>query len=351
MVRKECRFPGCKCNEGLREVTRREEAFCCVLMEVQKGWDGFSCVPDSGKFKSHTWLCEDHTPDGLDGADLIGERVAKLVGGQLFFGEVTEVSGFSRETRQLDRRVAQLLAQHQSEWLYTVKWPAATSYLTRETVIQARDDAASIDRHVTAELTASEKQHKRDYDAAWHRGQRAGAVRDPTPRTRYVVPTYEGMLSAVPPSIRRFLPTYQPSPHIVGSFTTETPVGTIHHSGTGLLFDINAMSKAQQTTGPVGFSFECLEADYLSEHDKLVHDCFGFADYDALEHFFVSTWGMEPDEPGVSERSPMSAFHEYLLTLWRMRKRQDLTFLGAFAGVNQQRVSEIQFEWYAPALS
>ena len=67
MVRKECLFPGCKCKEGLREVTRREEAFCCVLKEVQKGWDG-SLVLDSGKFKSHTWLCEDPTPDGLDGA-------------------------------------------------------------------------------------------------------------------------------------------------------------------------------------------------------------------------------------------------------------------------------------------
>lgn len=356
MVRKVCRFKGCSCTNNLFEVTAALEDFCSALMGARFNYRDFRRVPDSGVFKAKTWLCEEHVPDGLQDADLLGTRVAKIVDDELFFGEVTAIAGFSRHVgRLMDQRVEQLLKQPSHEWRYTITWPAVTSAMPRDDVLAARDLAAAIDKHVTEEKATVEAAWRRHSDAAWHRGRRAGSARDPTLRTRYLLPSYDGLLSALPTRLRRMMPgEYVPSPEIIGEFTTETPVGTIHHLGSGLIFDINASSAATQTDATAGyrggFCFANMDAAYLTEHPTLMKDLFGFATYDAAAAFFAATWRMELDEPGVAcprlqQKADVTAFDEFLLTLWRMRKRADLTFLACFAGISQSSMSTIQHKW------
>ena len=105
MVRSVCRFPKCLCKDDLTEVTAAQEPLCKVLLEYHFGWDGFKRVPDSAKATSKTWLCKECWPKGLEFGDLLGERVAKVVGDQLFFGKVVEVCGISHTTRHLTSRV------------------------------------------------------------------------------------------------------------------------------------------------------------------------------------------------------------------------------------------------------
>lgn len=87
MVRKECRFgkkgDECRCKDGLKEVTGAQEALCKCLLQVQFGWDGFKRVPNSDRATSKTWLCEEHWPEGLEMGDLLGQRVAQEIGGEL----------------------------------------------------------------------------------------------------------------------------------------------------------------------------------------------------------------------------------------------------------------------------
>ena len=101
MPRKQCQYKGCGCSENLTEITAAEEDFCRCLVDAQFKWSDFKRRPDSGVFKVKTWLCEEHLPEGLAYADLLGARVAKIIGGELFFGEVSHVAGFSRESRHL----------------------------------------------------------------------------------------------------------------------------------------------------------------------------------------------------------------------------------------------------------
>ena len=185
MVRKVCRFKGCSCTNNLFEVTAALEDFCSALMGARFNNHEFRRVSDSGVFKAKTWLCEEHVPDGLQDADLLGTRVAKIVDDELFFGEVTAIAGFSRHVgRLMDQRVEQLLKQPPHEWRYTITWPAVTSAMPRDDVLAARDLAAAIDKHVTEEKATVEAARRRHSDAAWHRGRRAGSAGDPTLRTR-----------------------------------------------------------------------------------------------------------------------------------------------------------------------
>ena len=347
---------GCYCREGLREVVAAEEDFCRVLLEVHTGWSGFSRVKDSGVFKAKTWLCEGCTPDGLDQADVLGARVAKTIGNELLFGEVVEVCGFSRESRHLDQRVRELLEQPPETWRYTIAWAGATSAASREEVLKAKALASSIDAHASRLLADAEKRRQNDVHAALQRGQRAGTVREAAPRTRYITPTYDGLLSAMPAGLRRLMPGYQPSSHIVGSYTTETPAGTIHHSGNGLIFDLAAHNAESQTDVSSmshvhdGFSWENMEAEYLRARPGLFHvdhDCFGFKTYDAAADFFTETWGYELDERGVA--CPclphLTAFDEWLLSLWRMRQRPSYAFLEGFSCVSHGSLNSILYEW------
>ena len=284
-------------------------------------------------------------------ADLLGVRVAKFVGGELLFGEVTHVGGFSRTSRHSNQRVNVLLATPPDDWLYTVAWPAATSSLTRASVLEARATAEAIDRYVNGERAELEARRQRDVHAALQRGQRAGfnSASAPALHTRYVVPSYDGLLSSLPPRLARLLPGYQPSAEIIGSFTTETPAGTIHASGGGLIFNLAAHNASTQTGTTLafrsGFSFENMDAAYLSEHPALMKDCFGFQSYDAAEGFFRDTWGLEVDERGIGARDSFTAFEEYLLTLWRMRQHQSVEFLAHFSGVSRQTITNVQTEW------
>jgi hypothetical protein len=138
----------------LVEVTAAQENLCKILIEAETGWDGFKRVPNAVGATAKTWLCEECKPDGLELADLLGARVAKTMGGQLFFGEVTEVASIGHATRHLDRRISMLLEQPIEQWRYTVVWPAATSTMSRADVLAARDQAAAIDAHVSAETAA-----------------------------------------------------------------------------------------------------------------------------------------------------------------------------------------------------
>jgi hypothetical protein len=156
---------------------------------------------------------------------------------------------------------------------------------------------------------------------------------------------YGGLLSAVPAALRRLMPAYEAPAEVVGSFTTETPAGVIHHSGSGLIFDLHASNAATQTLPPRGFTFEQMESDYLSEHPALVHDLFGWSNYDQAADFFTETWGLDLDEPGLAAPRCLTVFDEYLLTLWRMRTRPSTAFLGAFAGVSSGPTSEVIREW------
>ena len=40
---------------------------------------------ESTSARTGRWLCEEHKPNGLLNGDLLGARVAKIVGGQLLF--------------------------------------------------------------------------------------------------------------------------------------------------------------------------------------------------------------------------------------------------------------------------
>ena len=110
------------------------------------------------------------------------------------------MAGFSRNSRHLDRRVEELLSTSPDEWLYTVKWPNATSNLTCAGVLEARATAEAVDRYVNKEWAELEARRQRDVQAALKRGQRAGiqSVSAPSVHTRYVLPSYDGLLSSLP---------------------------------------------------------------------------------------------------------------------------------------------------------
>ena len=349
MPRKECKFDGCKCKEGLRPVPAALATFCKVLLECEHGWDGFARHAESHPDQIKTYLCEEHWPAGLERGDVLGERVAQIIGGELFFGEVVEICGISRMTRHLEERVAQLLAQDMEDWRYTIQWPAATSSWLRADVLEARELAKTIDTHVNAELTEAARRRERDMDAAWHRGMRAGSRAEPTPRTRFVSTTFSGLLSAMPSGLRRLLPESEPRPDIVGAFTVDTPAGTICHSGGGFIYDVNAHN---MSTSPIkelqrrpGWSFENMNESYLADQPELVHDLFGFSSFDDAAHFFQGTWSMDLDESGAACPRTFTAFEEYLFALWRLRQRASLTMLGCFAGSYHQQMSSICSEW------
>ena len=356
MPLKKCQWYGCH-NEDLTEITAAEEDFCKCLVAAQFGWRDFKRRPDSGSaksgkmFKAKTWLCDEHMPEGLANADLLGVRVARFSGGELIFGEVSHVAGFCRESRHMDQRVNELLATSPDEWLYTVKWPNGTSNVRRADVLEKRATAEAIDRYLNHEKSELEAQRQRDVHAALQRGQRAGisSVSAPSMQTRYLASTYEGLLSSLPAPIARLLPGYQPSAELVGSFTTETPAGTIHASGTGLIFNLRAHNASTQTGASLafrdGFSFANMEAEYLSQHPVLCKDCFGFQSYDAAEGFFKDTWGLELDERGIGAPHSFTAFEEYLLTLWRMRTHPSVEFLAHFTDVSHTTITNVQQAW------
>jgi hypothetical protein len=199
MPRKECNFKRCSCKSGLREVTAAEETFCQCLIKVQFGWEGFARKPDGagGVFKVKTWLCEEHYPDGLEAAAMLGSRVARVIGGELLYGEVTHVAGFGRDTssRVMEQRVERLLEQPPHEWKYTVTWPGATSLMAAHEVEAAVELASAVDARLKAEQRKAEERRQRDVHAALQRGQRAGLVTSMAPRVRCVLPTYNGLLS------------------------------------------------------------------------------------------------------------------------------------------------------------
>ena len=188
------------------EITAAQEDFVRCLLEYEQDWDGFKRVPDSGKYKAKTWQCDRCQPTGLDRAELLGARVAKVIGGELFFGEITEICGFSRRSRQVDERVRELLSQPVEQWRYTVAWPNATSVFKYDEVIKAREEARRVDAVVAlaGHLEAAERRRTLDVNAAWHRGYRAGvaaSTRDVATRTRYVVPSFGGLLDSLPPGV------------------------------------------------------------------------------------------------------------------------------------------------------
>mmetsp|Transcript_27297 Transcript_27297/g.61692 ORF Transcript_27297/g.61692 Transcript_27297/m.61692 type:complete len:370 (-) Transcript_27297:16-1125(-) len=212
-------------------------------------------------------------------------------------------------------------------------------------VAAARKKAAAIDNHYAKQLAEVKAQARRDTATAWRRGQRSALKDANQPRTRYVAATYDSLLSAVPGPLRRLMPSYEAPAEIVGSFTTETPAGVIHHSGKGLIFDLQAANAATQTPPPRGFGFGQMEAGYLSENPAIVHDLFGWKTYDQAADFFTETWGFDLDEPGLAHPCTLTAFDEYLLTLWRMRERPSLTFLSHFGGMSLGATSEVLREW------
>jgi hypothetical protein len=112
-----------------------------------------------------------------------------------------------------------------------------------------------------------------------------------------------------------------------------------------LIFDLKASNAQTQTPPPRGFGFGQMEPDYLSTHTALVHDLFGWRSYDQAADFFTATWRMDLDEPGLAAPKMLTAFDEYLLTLWRMRERPSLTFLSSFAGTSRGGMSEVVREW------
>eukprot|EP00966_Prymnesium_polylepis_P005229 120570-Prymnesium_polylepis.1 len=345
MVRKECTYPRCRCKEGLVEVTTAQELFCKILLQAQTGWDGFTLKAGAGVFKAKTWLCEEHAPRGLEQAEPLGARVARVVDDELFFGEVTHVAGFSRVSRHVENVVLRQLARPPPEWQYTVSWPGAIERMSAIELMSARKLADAVDAHARARMDEVKAQAKRDVHAALQRGQRAGRSGANEPRTRYVAANYGGLLSAVPDALRRLMPTYEPPAEVVGAFTTETPAGIIHHSGSGLIFDLKASNASTQTPAPRGFTFARMDAEYLIEHPALVHDLYGFRSYEQAEAFFLETWGLELDEPGQACPKVLTAFDEYLLTLWRMRQRQSIDFLSHFAGISAGGASEMCKEW------
>jgi hypothetical protein len=262
----------------LIEITAAQEAFCSVLLEVQEEWSDFKRRPPSNGRELKTFLCAAHCPRSLSKADVLGSKVARLVCGELQFGEVVDICGFSKHTRHLDARVAELLSKDEDSWKYNVEWPGATSMMDADEIRNAAELAASILKWHGAEIADIRKKAQDDQRNAYKRGLRAGPSTQAPPgitKLRYVFPTFSGLLDALPSPFRRLLPEDGDArSHIISNFTTETSLGTIQHSGNGLIFDINTSSKATETH-PVRNDF-AFDVSYMRRHPGLVHDMFGF---------------------------------------------------------------------------
>ena len=355
MPRKVCAWSGCTCTERLTEVLADQGRFASALIEAETGRDDqFKMKTDAKGDVIKTYLCTEHWPEGLESADLLGNAVAFLSEqDQLYFGEVVEIAGWSRHTRHIAGRVQQLLRMPRDQWKYTVSWPFGSETMERSAVIQAARLAAGIARHDKEQASLAEAWRCADVHNALNRGQRR-AIANSTAfsgATRIVAAGYGSLLSAMTPQMRRFMPhfsDFEARSHIISSFTTETPLGTIHHSGGGLIFDINKSNAASQTTFKTGFAWQDMSADYMRARPELTQSMFGFRSFDAMESFFECTWpDISTDEPGLTNPRYVTAYEEYMLALWRMRTRTDTRFMGGFVGMPNpdERMSEICKEW------
>ena len=181
------------------------------------------------------------------------------------------------------------------------------------------------------------------------------AARSNIGSTRIVAANYGSLISAITPAaFRRFLPeqaAFEERTHVLSSCTTDTPLGTIHHSGSGLIFDLNKRSVETQTDPPPDpppLTWASLDGDYLDDRPALVQEMFGFRCFSAAESFFTATWpDIDLDEPGFAYPSRLTMFDEYLLSLWRMRTRMAERVIGSFAGLPspQQAASKVVRRW------
>mmetsp|Transcript_17144 Transcript_17144/g.38436 ORF Transcript_17144/g.38436 Transcript_17144/m.38436 type:complete len:313 (-) Transcript_17144:411-1349(-) len=188
-------------------------------------------------------------------------------------------------------------------------------------------------------------------------------------RTRIRLTTFpngSGLWHALPTRIQQLLPirTFAfdvdlPITDHIAELTTDTPAGTIHHSGGGLIFDIKAHTAAQSYTtdfaallaegqrlgAPSGWCRGNLNSQYFSDCPEFCRHLFGFPSFELVEDFVRDTWGREPDEPGVACRDTFSTVEEFCLALWRMRQRPSNIFLSKFAGTAEKNVSRVVNTW------
>ena len=356
MGRVTCTYWGCGCKIDLTEVTAEQEAFVCALIEARDGRsDLFKAYIDPQGRRHKTRLCPRHMPQGIEFAELLGKPVARSdEHGVLVFGKVEELAGWSRGTRDIAARVANLLRQPPDAWSYTVVWEGGGSEaMHRSDVAESAALAEAVEKHTSVLLKEAENRRQLEVHAALKRGQRSARTVFHS-ASRIAAASYGSLLSAMPPSLRPSMPAvddFERRTHILTTFSHETPMGTIHHSGTGLIFDIKKQNAQTQTHFGRGLCWESMTAEYMrtSAGTKLTRSMFGFRSYDALETFFECTFNMDIDEPGLAHgcKNSLTAFDEYMLALWRMRTHTPTLFIGAFVGLHnpEQRMGDVCNEW------
>ena len=250
----------------------------------------------------------------------------------------------------------QLLARPLAQWRYTVEWQDSTTGLFKaDDLIDMVAEAEAIDRIRRDDRRVAEARRNAEVNNALKRGQRSAPARSNIGSTRIVAANYGSLISAITPAaFRRFLPeqaAFEERTHVLSSCTTDTPLGTIHHSGSGLIFDLNKRSVETQTDPPPDpppLTWASLDGDYLDDRPALVQEMFGFRCFSAAESFFTATWpDIDLDEPGFAYPSRLTMFDEYLLSLWRMRTRMAERVIGSFAGLPspQQAASKVVRRW------
>ncbi|KAL1529575.1 hypothetical protein AB1Y20_000519 [Prymnesium parvum] len=249
--------------------------------------------------------------------------------------------------------------------------------VTAEFVVTASTLAASIRQWKDAELKAAKEAHARELKLArqrehYHREKGALESLPTTPRklsTRVTLRTFpgvSGLWHALPARLQEYLPiksysfTFShalPREDHVMEMTIDTPDGTIHHSGSGLIFDIRARNAEAQFT-PVPFAspnaswgsgpslcWENWNTSYFGDHNHLCSNLFGFGSSQEIEDFLQSTWGLELDDHGPACPRTFTAFEEFTLALWRMHSRPSNIMLAALATCGEMSISRVMQHW------
>mmetsp|Transcript_5419 Transcript_5419/g.13294 ORF Transcript_5419/g.13294 Transcript_5419/m.13294 type:complete len:489 (+) Transcript_5419:126-1592(+) len=376
MPRKDCHIIGCKCTSGLTQVQPTQSELCAAILSaqgVEHGWTMKNTPEDRGT-PTRSYLCENHYPVVLK-ESLQGTKVARLrpSSGELQFGAVGSVVGLQRDMRGQTKQVLRMLARPVEEWSYVVDWPTESTEMNVSQIRVAAEWAEAIELWQAGEALKRAEMERREARASAERARRAGVMTSTRERlirtdVRLITfPGVSGLWHSLPARIQQMLPirTYNysfdmnASQHIQ-EMVIDTPSGTIHHSGGGLVFDIRQQNEEQGFSAPPfsvlqnsirdgapfdGLSWENWGAQYFCDRPTLCRHLFGVHSFDELEHFLRTTWQLEPDECGVACPRTYTAMQEFSLALWRMRTRESRTFLSYFSGTSDASVSRVMQEW------
>lgn len=373
---------GCKSKDGLESVRPEHEAVVADLLRLNHGIHGWKRRADEvkdGKLVQRTpsHLCAEHYPAAMR-TTLVGLKVARLPStpsARLQWGRVTglapEIPELGVSTRQQQQATSEeetpylrglrAMAQRPtSEWMYSVTWADGSVQHASGSQLQASVDLAKlVDAETSDAVQAAVAEAQRQHAALHMQQVRASSSqlkRATEAATTAAARTVRTVVDAkmMPNAVQRALASFaarprQQQPEVIDHIQTETPFGTMNHDGSMFLFDVNQRDVGTQTVEawqePGHRLVDWFSSAHFEGKEALFQRMFGFRSWGAAEDFLRKTWLVEPDEPGRMVPTKLTMMDEYLLTLWRMKQREDHVFLETFAGVSHGSLSNVINHW------